>query len=394
MIKRFLWRFVLLAVLIPAVAFAVEREDGKAVSKQKPDSAINAYEEFSRSINKSISKNFTAESIKIFVGTVVFLVLVVVGFEIYRSNKVREDLLKVAWKKFKDQARTLRLSGREVDLLTEIVQESALQEPNSVLKSPHVLETCLEKIYNGEKVFALPDDKLADIRNLRKSLNFLPLSREIAFSCTRQFDEGEKCMVQIPADTANATHKGMAIVIHIEEKFWTIAGIEGAPIAPGTSIRMNLTRAGDAEYSFRTTIREEKNGELVLLHTDKLNRAQQRNWVRVDVSLPVEVSKVEEGRISDVFDGKIIDMSGGGVGIALPMKLMTGTKLMLSFELPGQPPIYNLLVKVVRVAGAFRNDATKTIHSVAFDGDVHSVQEQIIQYVFEKQRQEALIKRG
>jgi c-di-GMP-binding flagellar brake protein YcgR len=72
-------------------------------------------------------------------------------------------------------------------------------------------------------------------------------------------------------------------------------------------------------------------------------------------------------------------MSGGGFGMTLPIKLRIGTKLLLYFELPGHHAISKLPVVVVRVSGF--------VHSVAFDGDVHSVQEQIIQYVFEKQRQ-------
>jgi c-di-GMP-binding flagellar brake protein YcgR len=134
--------------------------------------------------------------------------------------------------------------------------------------------------------------------------------------------------------------------------------------------------------------------KLVLSHTDNLSRTQQRNWVRIDVSIPVEVTQLEEGGIGDIFSAKIIDMSGGGFGMALPAKLPNGTKLLLNFELPGQGPVNDLPVKVVRVAGPLGRDASKIVHSVAFEGDLPLIQEQIIHYVFEKQRQDAMVKNG
>jgi c-di-GMP-binding flagellar brake protein YcgR len=123
-----------------------------------------------------------------------------------------------------------------------------------------------------------------------------------------------------------------------------------------------------------------------------LSRAQQRNWVRIDVSVPVEVTQKTSRGIGDIFEGRIIDMSGGGFGMALPAKLSNGDVLLLNFELPGQGVISDLPVKVVRVAGKYNNDPSKIVHSVAFDGEVRLIQEQIIQYVFEKQRQNSQIK--
>jgi c-di-GMP-binding flagellar brake protein YcgR len=155
---------------------------------------------------------------------------------------------------------------------------------------------------------------------------------------------------------------------------------------------MNLTRPGDAEYTFKVQVKRDSGSRLDLSHTSQLNRTQQRNWVRIDVSIPVEVTVLEHNSIGDIFMGKIIDMSGGGLGMALPIKLLNNSTLTLNLELPGHGFIDNLRVKVVRVAGQYNNDPSKTIHSVAFEETDTSVQEQIIQYVFEKQRQDSLMK--
>jgi len=360
------------------------------VAASVPDS-INRFDEFASSIRQTFNKSYTIDVIVLMLIAVIILVAAVVLFEVHRLNKFRQEFMSLAWGKFDNHARALKLSGANVYLLKEIVQEVGLQEPNSILKSPNVFEKSLEKYYASKKIEEIEDKKLANIRSLRRALKFLPLSKEIAFISTRQFDHGEKCMVQIP-ESGPVISKGMSTVLFTKEDNWSIERLNNCPkVTDGTWIRMNLTRPGDAEYTFRVQVLKDTGEELVLSHAEKLSRAQQRNWVRIDVSIPVEVLyKAADDAVADLFSGKIIDMSGGGLGMALPTKLTIGAKLKLSFELPGHGPINDLPVKVVRVAGQHNNNPAETVHSVAFEGDVHLIQEQIIQYVFEKQRQDIL----
>jgi hypothetical protein len=359
------------------------------VIAQASDS-VTRFDNFSRELAHSVNKNHSVETIVILLTVIIMLVISVVVYEIHRSNKSRQELMALAWRKFDISVKSLNLNSNNINILKEIVNEIGLQEPNSIIKSPNVFEKSLEKFYENKKIEYIKDEKLASIRNLRRILGFLPLSKEIAFISTRQFDSGEKCLVQIP-DKGPVTNKGMSSVLITEERHWAVMRPEGPQVLTGTWALMNLTRPGDAEYTFRVQVLHDLDGRLILTHADKLNRTQQRNWVRVDVSVPVEITQIaDNSRVGDVFSGKIIDMSGGGFGMALPVKLMNGARLKLSFELPGQGPINGLLVKVVRVAGQYNNNPLQTVHSVAFEGDIHLVQEQIIQYVFEKQRQDSL----
>jgi len=346
------------------------------------DSA-SKYDQFAESLRKSVEREFPLQTVFIFVIALVVFIATIVIYEIYRSNKIKQELLALAWKKFDYNVLLLKLSESSVALLREIALESGLQDPDSMIKSPHVFENSLEIYYKNKKIESISNGKLKEIRDLRRKLHFLPLSREIAFTSTRQFDSGERCIVQIP-DSEPATHKGMCVVFSLDELQWFMARPEGPEVPAGTWLRVNLTRPGDAEYAFRAQVLRDLNGELALNHVNQLNRTQQRNWVRIDVSIPVEITQIENGNVGDIFMGKIIDMSGGGFGITLPIKLPSGSNLLLSFEIPGHGHIDNLLVKVVRVAGA--------VHSVAFEGVIHSVQEQIVQYIFEKQRQDSLIR--
>ncbi len=351
-----------------------------------PDS-LSAYQQFAKSIRNALS-NFSIWTIVAFIALIVVSILIVVLYEIYRSNKTKEDLRNLAWKKFDARVELLKLSQGSIDLLKRIIEESGLQDPSTIIKSAHVFEKTIGAYYEIRKIKSISDSMLEKIRDLRRMLGFLPLSKDIAIVSTRQFEVGEKCAVQIP-ENGPVTHKGMCLINDVDERYWSITGLSGPSVPAKTWILVNFVRSGDAEYIFRAQVVRELNGNIVLNHTSKLNRAQQRNWVRIDVSMPVEVTQVIGNGIGDIFSGKIIDMSGGGFGMALPVKLQKNARLLLHFELPGHGTISDLPVKVVRVAGKYNNDPLRTVHSVAFDGDVHLVQEQIIQYVFEKQRQSA-----
>jgi len=358
------------------------------------DTVVTSYEQFSQALSQSLSKSFSTTTILLIGLGITLIIALIVFYEIHRENSLRKKLQDLAWKKFRDHVEHLRLNANEIYLLSDIAKD--MQDPYSLVKSPHVFETTLENYYKNEKIFSMSDEKLKSIRELRRSIGFLPLSREIAFTSTRQFGTGDKCLIQIP-ETEPASHKGMCTILGVGEKYWSIDRLDGPVIPEGNIASISFVRQGDAEYTFKTQVINDNGSELVLAHSSKLNRVQQRNWVRVDVSLPVEVAQMERGHLGDVFTAKIIDMSGGGFGMALPTKLPTGAILKLNFELPGHGAITDVMVKVVRVAGSFRKDPTKFVHSVAFEGspsdaELMKIQEQVTQYVFEVQRQEAKAK--
>lgn len=353
------------------------------------DSSVTSFEIFANSLNSAMTKS--TDNVVIALIAVIVIVVTVVIYEIYSTHKLKQKIMLVAWQKFDNGIKHLQLSKEDTDLLKEIAGISLLQEPYTIIKFPYVFEKSVEKYYKIKKIETMSEEKLSGIRNLRRILNFLPLSKEAAFTSTRQFKEGERCFVKIP----NAEIKGVCFVLSIKENYWVIDHPESAPQIPeGTLLFINITRPGDAEYTFNARVLKDLNDELYLEHVIKLNRAQQRNWVRMDVDIPVEVTKMEDEHMGDIFTAKIIDMSGGGLGIALPTKLSNSTKLLLDFTIPGHEPINALIVKIVRVAGPYYKDSTKIIHSVVFEGEVRSIQEQIIQYIFEKQRQTTLTKQN
>jgi c-di-GMP-binding flagellar brake protein YcgR len=372
-------KILLFVAMLNVTAFATAADDE------------NVLETFGQSISRALNR-YSLETIYLLIAGTLLLIVFAVFYELNRSNKIKREIWALAMAKFDFHADKLNLRLGSATILKRIVLKTGLQEPSSILKFSHVFEDTLEKYYEIEKIESISNETLMQISALRKALGFSPLPRGIALSSTRQFCSGDECLVQIP-ETDPPTHKGMCRVLDSDERRWFIVRPEGPPVEAGTWVRMSLTRQGDAEYAFRTQVLGDSDEELTLSHTSKMDRTQQRNWLRVNVNIPVKATLMEETRMGDVVPGKIIDISGGGLGMTLPVKLSDNSTLLLNFELPGQGKIVDLLVKVVRVTGPFSESSPKILHSVAFAGGADLPHDKIIQYVCEKQREDILIKR-
>jgi len=349
------------------------------------------YETFSQSINRALNKYFTTEIILLLITVLILLIIVAVFFEARRSKKIKQELLALAMAKFDFLAEKLNLRLSSVVVLKRIAQKSELHDPSSLMKFSHVFENSLEKYYESEQIESLPDEMLALISTLRKELGFSPLPRGIALTSTRQLFSGYKCTIQIPENDPPIPQE-ICYVLDCEERRWSITRPKGPQVQTGTLAIMSLTKPGDAEYTFKTHVLEDSSKELFLRHTNNLERTQQRNWLRVDVNIPVNATLMEEARMGDTLSGTIIDISGGGLSMILPVKLQSDSVLLLNFKLPGHGQIMDLPVKVVRVIESSAGKPSKIVYSVAFENEINLIREKIIKYVFEKQRENLMIR--
>ena len=353
----------------------------------------NVFDTFGKSIDHAMNKYFTAEIILLLIASLVVLIIAAVFFEIRRSNKIKREMQALAMAKFDVHAEKINLRLSSVAILKNIALKSGLQDPISILKFSHVFESSLEKYYESEKIESIAIEMLVQISNLRRELGFSPLPKGIALTSTRQFCSGDKCLVRIPENDPPVPD-GVCYVIDSEERKWSVTRPDWPQVQAGAWVWMSLTKQGDAEYTFRTQVLEDSMGEFVLCHTSKLHRTQQRNWLRIDVDIPVKITLMDEPHVGDILSGKIIDISGGGLGMTIAAKLQKNSMLLLNFELPGRGKITDLHVKVVRVAGPRDGNLSRFVHSAAFDGETDLTREKIIQYVFEKQRENLHIRQS
>ena len=355
-----------------------------------PTLAVTTYESFRQSINDAFGKYFSVEIVLPLVVIVVLLVVALAAYDVHRSKKIKRELLALAVAKFDVQAAKLDLRLSSAAILKRVALKTGLQNPDSIMRFSHVFEDSLEKYYESEKIESISDEMLDHISALRKALGFSPLPRGIAITSTRQFCSGDKCVMRIPGN--GTPLNGMGYVLDSDERQWAITRPDWPPLEVGILVHMEMTRPGDAEYAFSVRVLKDLDEEIVLLHTNKLHRAQQRNWARINANIPVQATLMEETQIGRLLSGKIADISGGGLSMALPVELMSDAMLLLSFELPGYGSITDLPVKVVRVAGISEGDYPKIMHSVAFMGEIFPGHDAIMQYIFKKQRENLLIR--
>jgi c-di-GMP-binding flagellar brake protein YcgR len=351
-------------------------------------SSANPYDQMSESISRAMGRYFTPGIMLLLLSALLLLIIAAILHETHRSKKLRQAMTALAMAKFDVQAEKLNLRLSNIAILKKIVQKSKLQDSSSIMKFSHVFESSLEKFYESEKIESMSNEMLAQISDLRKELGFSPLPGGIAITSTRQFYIGDKCKIQILEN--DSTFSGTCYVIDSSERQWAInrpEGYEDTIALDGTWVNMSLTRQGDAEYTFKAQVLADSNEQLALRHTSKLDRTQQRNWLRIDVNIPVNVTIMTEPDVGDILSGKIIDISGGGLRMALPNKLLNNSTLLLNFELPELGQIVDLLGNVVRVAGPLDGSNSKIVHSVTFANEVDLGHEKIMKYIFKKQRE-------
>lgn len=361
-----------------------------------------------RSIRQSLGTGASMQTVVLLVLLVVLFVMFVVWTEMRKSSRRRLISNSLGWDKFRERAVHLRLPPEDTAFLTEVIQTAGADNADSVLNSPAVFENVLEHYYEIQGLHTLSDAQFKKVRVLRERLGFAHLSNEIPYVSSRQFQLHSRAPamlvgkggdpVQKGDDPQDAGHKWMTAIVDVNERYWSVLRPEGPVVPVGTHIKVNLTRPGDAEYRIQTQVIEDSSGELHLKHTRELFRNQLRNWVRVDVDIPAKVLRVMPGdvrdRVEELMVGRIRDLSGGGLSVSLGSRLEKGAQLDLEFELPGHGMMRGLRVRIIRVAGPLNGDITKIVHSASFEGDYKALQERIIHFVFEKQRQEARMRDG
>lgn len=157
---------------------------------------------------------------------------------------------------------------------------------------------------------------------------------------------------------------------------------------------VRCTYADDGNFcGFDSACLSRAGGEvpvLVLAPPQSIQRVQRRNYVRLNVNVPVRFSIVgaPDGFQYDAvltWSGTVRDLSGGGALLASPVKLIQGARLDLTIDIPG----YSVatMAEVVRTAPDTL-DPTPTAYpnGVRFVDIAEKEREIIIRYIFGEQR--------
>lgn len=118
-------------------------------------------------------------------------------------------------------------------------------------------------------------------------------------------------------------------------------------------------------------------------------RIQMRKFVRVKVLLDIEWALSQEK--NNFYSGIMVDLSGGGAGIVTDVPVDDDVELLVRFHLPIRGREVEMLVKSQVRRCQLMAEQGKYLIGVAFQELSERDQDQIIEYVFQKQREQRIL---
>jgi c-di-GMP-binding flagellar brake protein YcgR len=158
------------------------------------------------------------------------------------------------------------------------------------------------------------------------------------------------------------------------------------PLRTGQKIKIFLN-GQDVSYTFLTEIvgrRWQNIPLLVIKKPQSLIKIQRRSYMRLPVKL--DVSFRVAGDESDFKTGETLDISGGGILFVTEEKIEEGQILELELYLPRRKPFF-CRAKVVRLLERARKKGEKNKVALEYHEITEGKRDQIINYIFEKQRE-------
>ncbi len=343
---------------------------------------------------KGADSGIIAGVIAILCGGIVFLSFLYVGYR-RRIARDEEDLSR---KLFSESCIRAELNSNEISYLEKLLSYQDGLKPHIIFESISIFEKSIDvyvrdfQSQNHSEEEILEEDTV--LSSLRSKLGYSFLAFEHPLLSTRNISLGQNVSVFLKNRRAPLAQN--CTVIKVAEFYFSIQGDEEqkhalARIAPGTELVLAFTRQCDGVYSVTVPVKGWDSGKLQLFHTVELMRNQMRQYVRMEVNLPMKFRVVESAGTdakvsSQQFTSRVVEMSGGGLSFFFEKPLQLGDVLLVTAQLPGGA-LTAIRAKVLRISLLENKSADKYKHHVQFISIDPKNREQIVHFIFEKQRQ-------
>lgn len=311
-----------------------------------------------------------------------FLILLVL-MEMHRINYRRENEEIFGTDEFNRKVKEFGLQVKEQHTLDKLVRKSTYENKDAVLNSSNLFENAVTNFYEFRNVEHVRDETLESVALLRKTLGFTASNPLATVVSTRQFNVRDR--VDLVFDNGRVSKHSE--ILFRSERDWTISydGSSGpGRNFEGEELLVRWTRPNDAVYSAHVKVKRCIGSSLVLEHTSVLDKVQLRRWVREQVSFPVEAIFAD----GTTCEGRLFDLSAGGILIGLPKECPGGTRIRIKFELPSFGP-EDVEIDILRCLGNKNVDYPHLFClTAAFAGAFGWTQERVLQYIFEVHRKE------
>ncbi len=311
----------------------------------------------------------------------------------------REDTLEVAERLFDQACDRIGLTASEKSKVRQLLRHENTLQPQVILQSVSVFEKCVEA--EVEQLLAqhapgeLQREEDALLSSIRRKVGFLHLPLEHPLVSTRNIALGQ-------AGSVFGTNHRIPIIqraVVVERNEFTFVLQYDADkedvfqITPGSALKFAFARQNDGLYGVQVRVAKADAGIIEVRHTVDVRRNQLRQFLRIEVNLPLKLRLLKtddrdksEIRRGEILEGKIADISGGGLSFLSERSLRAGDIVSVGFSLPSGT-FTGLPCKILRIG--LQEGKTKTFfrHHAQFVGLEPRKRDAIVKYVFDKQRQ-------
>ena len=301
---------------------------------------------------------------------------------------------------FKESCDRLGLSTAEIEKIRYLLQHENLVEPQVIFQSISMYERCVDKEINDLISRGVSDEQEKyenDILlNIRRKIGFHHLALEHPLVSTRNITIGQSGSLY-GRNLKKPLIQNARVVDSNEFTFllqYNVDKEEICYVAAGDEIKFAFSRQNDSVYGVPLKVLSaDGSGTIEVYHTLNLRRNQLRQYVRVEISLPVKLrllntDNVEKSEVQrgEVVEAKMSDISGGGMSFICERTLRVGDLISLAYDLPNAKFV-GITSKVLRISLQEGKSKTFFKHHVQFKGLEPRRRDLIVKYVFDKQRQ-------
>lgn len=296
----------------------------------------------------------------------VVVALSLVALAVWEALRAREGAANAAaWDRFHAFAAERGVSGDELVALEAWARRAALADPATVLIDRTIFDrhvrdrvNDLDRIDDAAPGSEVRKQRLEDLARLRRKLGHAPAPPPAPLVSSRDLLPGVRITIRPDALSTGNPPAGRLVVAWVDEEAVELAPLDGDPAektfyeaaGAGRGCWAVFGRPGEATYRFRSRILGRPGVELpslVLGHGDFLVKEERRRTPRVIHKFSVTVKTQGDPTAERALAADTIDVSWGGVGLAVLEPVARGTLLALELPLNSSADTIPVTVKVV-----------------------------------------------
>jgi uncharacterized membrane protein len=330
-----------------------------------------------------------------------FVLALVIIFLYYGYNRLREDhhLAAAIEKRFAEACARVDLTDVESKKMRALAALDPQVQPQVIFQAVAVFEKCLhaevEAIIGRTSEVAVWQKEEELFSAIRKKCGFSHLPLEHPLVTTRNIVIGQRGSVfgsnfKIPIiQKAIVRQTGeFGFELHYDA-----AAEDVGRLTPGEEVKFVFSRQNDGLYGVPIRIRRaEGDGIIHAFHSANMRRNQLRQFVRIDVNLPMKLRLVKTADPAssqvppgETYDVRMADISGGGLSFLSERSLRPGDIISASFCLPDST-FATVTCKVLRISLQEGKTKTHYRHHAQFTNLEPARRDGIVRFVFEKLR--------